>query len=225
MAESTEVQKVKIVTPLCKLSYPTLFTPRAIGDSTVEKYSTALCFTKDSTEDGLPDANIKPMKEAALAVAVSRWPEAVEMIKKGKLTWPFREDAEQIAEKGYDAFNIFCFMNSNSKQQPSVVGAHIDPSTGKLVVITDPSLAYAGVIARASLTAYTYDVRGNKGVTFGLNHVQIVTDGERMDGRSSPDGVFDALAEAPSLADFEETTGTDEAPAEDADALADLMGS
>lgn len=226
MSQQGEVLKEKVITPEGILSYPTLFEARTIGDDGDEKYSTAIIFTKGNDE--VADADLTEMKEVALRVAQSRWPNAVEMIRSGKLRWPFREKAEDIAEKGYDEVNGVCFVNANTKQAPQVVGAYIDPATSKLVVIDDEARVYAGVVARLSLTAYTYDVKGNKGVTFGLNNVQIIRDGTRIDGRTSASADFDALAEAPSLADFEEG----EAPAESeaapaaaggADPLADLM--
>lgn len=51
---------------------------------------------------------------------------------------------------------------------------------------------YPGAIVRAHLSAFSYDTDGNKGVSFGLNHVQKLAEGERIDGRQSADEVFDA---------------------------------
>jgi len=225
-----EILKEKVVTPECILSYPALLAPREANYDNDDgksdaKYSAALVFTKGNDE--LEDADLREMKSVALRVAQSRWPKAVEMIRAGKLRWPFREDADDIEEKGYDEVNAIAFVNASTKQRPQVVGAFVDPATGKLVVIDNAEQIYAGVIARASLTAYTYDVKGNKGVTFGLNNVQIIRDGTRIDGRSSANTDFEALAEAPSLADFEDPASDPMAGVAEESAgpnpLADLM--
>ena len=40
---------------------------------------------------------------------------------------------------------------------------------------------YAGAIVRAQLSAFPYDTDGNKGVSFGLNNIQKLAEGEEID--------------------------------------------
>jgi hypothetical protein len=44
-----------------------------------------------------------------------------------------------------------------------------------------------------SVTAYAYDVSGNKGVTLGLNNVQMYGGGERLLGGPRAEDEFDAI--------------------------------
>ena len=74
---------------------------------------------------------------------------------------------------------------------------------------------------RFSITAFGYDVKGNKGISFALNNVQKWADGERLDGRVRAEDEFSA--EAPVTADLSDLEGTP-APAAGADGdLTDLM--
>ena len=41
--------------------------------------------------------------------------------------------------------------------------------------------------------AYGYDTKGNKGVSFGLDAVQVTRAGERLGGGAAAVGMFDAL--------------------------------
>jgi hypothetical protein len=51
---------------------------------------------------------------------------------------------------------------------------------------------------RASLRAFAYDTNGNKGVSFGLNNIQKLGEGQRLDGRKAATDEFDAdLSQAP----------------------------
>jgi hypothetical protein len=52
---------------------------------------------------------------------------------------------------------------------------------------------YAGCYARATVTAYGYDRAGNIGVSFGLQGVQKLRDGEAFNGRKPVEEQFEAL--------------------------------
>src|SRR6516225_8219755 len=43
------------------------------------------------------------------------------------------------------------------------------------------------------ITPFAWTKSGKRGVSFGLNHLQIVKDGTRIDGRISADKAFDAI--------------------------------
>jgi hypothetical protein len=61
--------------------------------------------------------------------------------------------------------------------------------------IVDPREIYPGCFVIASVRAFTYDTRGNKGVSFGLNHIQKIADGTPIGGRSRPEDDFQPLSE------------------------------
>ena len=46
---------------------------------------------------------------------------------------------------------------------------------------------------RASLRPFTYDTNGSKGVSFALQNLQKLRDGERIDGRLRPEDEFEAI--------------------------------
>jgi hypothetical protein len=211
---ASEHLKERITSAKARLSYPYLFTPKAAQEpGEKDKYGTALIFEAD--------VDTKPMREAAMRVATARWPDAPNLFRSGKLRWPFRNDPETIKEKGYPVGSSF--INTNAGQnQPGVVDASLND-------VTNPNDAYAGRYAFATLTVSTYDRRGNKGVTFYLNNVQILEHGERLDGRRSATDDFQVQESAISpLSDLGEEAV--DAPAEvevvgaeEASALSDLI--
>jgi len=205
-----------IITPEAIISYPNLYEPKTARGAAKAKYSCALIFTKD--------ANLKEMKLAIIATAKEKYGEkAVDMIRDGSLWTPFRKDVES---KGYDVVGGVEFLNVRTERKPGVVSEVPDPKNeGKPTPIEDPDVVYAGCIVRASVRPYCFDVEGKKGVTFGLNNVQYIRDGEHLDGRSSAQEEFDA--DAAKVADLSDLTDGAEAPAceekDDESNLEDLL--
>lgn len=176
----------KVITPEAQISYPHIFAPDEKG-----KYSAALVFA--------PGTDLRAMKVAAFEVAAEKFgePKAKEMLKKGILRFEggphhtFRTDGEA---KGYAEGAVF--VNARGAKQPGVVSIYPDPKTGKPLPITNPEEIYAGAIVRASLVPYWYEVDGNKGIAWGLNNLQKIRDGERLDGRQAAEDEFEADADA-----------------------------
>jgi hypothetical protein len=216
MAQQEFLRK-RVITPEVILSYPHLFEPQTPPNSTKAKYSTAIVVPAG--------VDISDLKKTALEVGQSRWKNFPDGVRKGKFHWPFRDDAEDIEEKGYPEGSQF--FNASSKKRPGVVSVVPDPATGKPMLVDDPERIYPGIIARVSVTFYTFDVSGNKGVGVGLNNVQIIRDGERLDGRLDPSDEFEADPNAVAdLSDLEDETdgGSDDGEvADDGDDLTDLM--
>jgi hypothetical protein len=130
---------------------------------------------------------MKPLEKAAILAAEEKFgSKAAEMLRTGKLRSPFRTDGE---EKGYGPGSIY--INASSKHQIGVVDRYKDPATGKPRVIDDPSEVYAGAQVIAAINFYAYDFNGNRGVAAGLNALQKVGDGERLDGRRKAEDLFD----------------------------------
>ena len=75
-------------------------------------------------------------------------------------------------------------MSVSSKSKPQIIDKYKNP-----VDLEDE--VYSGVYARVSLNAYAYNTAGNKGISCGLNNVQIVAQGDYLGGRSSADADFD----------------------------------
>lgn len=173
-----------LITPKARLSFPNLFTPKAGMNGGDEKYSACLVFA--------PGTDLSELEAAALNVAKEKWADKAEgLLRTGRLRWPFRTDVE---EKGYEPGSVF--INVNSKNQPGVVGRYAGPD-GKPVAIEDPLEVYAGCYVRASVKAFAYDTSGNRGISFGLNNIQKLDDGPRLDGRKRAEDEFDATETEP----------------------------
>ena len=163
-----------VITPIATLSYPHLWEPQCPPGAVDAVYSCTLIFEEGADLSAL-NAEVA---EVATAKFGPKWTEQ-------SLRLPFRSDGES---KGYPPGSTF--MNVKSKQPPEVVDRY-GGEDGKPQRIDDPGEMYPGAQVRASLKAYAYDVSGNKGVSFALNNVQKLGDGERIDGRRSAANEFD----------------------------------
>lgn len=83
-------------------------------------------------------------------------------------------------------FNAACTL----KEPPGIVGPTNHP-------LTDESAIYTGAIVLADVRAFPYSFSGNNGVTWWLNNVMLVRDGERIDGKLDAVDAFAAYAQKP----------------------------
>jgi hypothetical protein len=179
----------RVITPLCRLSFPNLFQPRVGPSGGDPKYSCALVF-----EEG---ADLTGLKRAILAAAAEKWgaDKARAMFEAGKLRNPIRTDWEE--RPGYPENSSYINCSSKQENPPGTVGPWEDPATGKPEILTDPKEFYPGVYVRADIRAFAYDVSGNKGVSFGLNNIQKVRDGDRFDSRVAAVDAFAPIGQRP----------------------------
>jgi hypothetical protein len=174
----------KVITPKAMLSYPHLDKPQPKKKPTDKsKFSAALVFA--------PGTDLSALEAAAEAAVEDRWgAKGVEKLRKGQLRSPFRKDA---TSKGYEDGSVF--INARSDYKPGLVYLWPEPGTNKPAEVADEDVRdvfYPGAQVRAQLSAFTYDTDGNKGVSFGLNHVQKLAEGKRIDGRGPANEAFDA---------------------------------
>jgi len=165
------MSKTRVITPKFRVSFPQIFEPAAITEGADLKYSISMIFDKDT--------DIKELKAACKQAIIDKWGE-----NKNKwpsdLKTPFRKGSEKDLD-GYDDDSIFARAASN--QRPGVLNEYKEP-------MADASELYAGCYARASVSAYAYDTAGNRGVTFGLNNILKVADGDRLDSHVSAEDDF-----------------------------------
>lgn len=204
----------QIITPEAIISYPKLFKAEAYEEGDTPEYSAALIFPEGT--------DLKELKVAAITALKEKWGEKTQaLLKAGKINSPFRTDVE---EKGYPEGSTF--FNVRSRRKPGVVSIYPDEN-GKPSIITDEDAIVAGARVKVALSVFTYDVKGNKGVSFGLNHVQLIrkpTEEERLDGRVAVEDSFAADLEAVADLSDLEGVGSDDAPAASGgDDLSDLM--
>ena len=174
----------KIITPTGTLSYPNLAKPRAVQAGQKEKYGVALVFP--------PGADLDALKMAALAIATDKCgglEKAKTMIKVGSIHWPFNSDWEK---KGYPEGSTY--INARSDNKPGACYAY-PGEDGKPASMADADIEkelYPGAQVRLSVTAFWFDKGLKKGVSFGLNNVQKLGEGPRLDNRKEAREEFDA---------------------------------
>jgi hypothetical protein len=168
-----------LVTPYATLSFPNLFTPKPRSEGGDPVFSCALLFgpTEQKTKE------FKAMQAAAEAAAREKFGDKV---KLDSLMMPFRDAAEK-ADKyaGYEEGILY--INPWTKNRPGIVDARLQD-------VLTPDDIFAGQIVRAQVTPFAWSNSGKKGVSFGLNHIQIVkADAPRIDGRVAANKAFDAI--------------------------------
>jgi len=174
----------QVITPEAHLNYVFVNKPQPDKKKPENewKYSVQFVFPKGTSKAGF---------EAAIAALIEeKWGGKV---PKGVKANPLRsnEEKEGLPEGGF-------FVTARSKEKPGVVSIYKDKETGKAALITDPKEIYSGMYGVAKLTAFYYEVDGNKGISFALGNIQKTKDGERIDGRTKAEDDFTAnLSEAP----------------------------
>lgn len=190
----SDKSSLRIITPTAILSYPHIDVPVQGTDAEGKpqgkpKYSGAFVF--------VPGSDLSAMKAAVMAAAEAKWPGKVQsMIEAHKKSiaaggpflfrLPFRADEKD----GYPEGSIF--VNARTETQPQCVYAYAGENNKPAPIPADKiaSELYAGAKVRASLTAFAYDTKGNKGVSFALNNIQKIADGERLDNRKAATDEF-----------------------------------
>jgi hypothetical protein len=184
------MSRESVVTPEGRVSFPYLFKQRPpmmlngkpMGEP---KYSLTLLFPKST--------DLTALKRMAYNAVVEKWGQdrakwpanlrGLDLVNylspTGKDGWPFRDgDARDVT--GYAGM---ISITATSKERPGVVDQNVQP-------ILDESKLYAGCYARAQLIAFAFDHNGSRGVSFGLQNVQFVRDGEPFSGRQKPEDAF-----------------------------------
>lgn len=171
MTEATKA-KTSGVTPVGRVSYPSLFKARA-NDEGKLKFEVTLVFDKAAQET----QEFKAMVAAAKAAVQSKWGDK----KPANLRSPFRKAEEKEDRDMYPEGSVFVAFRSD--QPPGIVDGQNQP-------VLDQYKVYGGCYGRVSYNAFTYEAKGNKGVSLGLNHFQFVRDGKAVSGRGRPEDAF-----------------------------------
>ena len=159
-----------------RLSFPHLFTPRAM----------------EAGKDPVFQASfIVPLDHPAIAqIRAARQRVLTEAFPQGGMTrdLPMRQAGSKPTD---DPSFAGCYiLNSSAKSKPHTVDLNVVP-------LLDPSALYAGCYVNASVSIFSYKQKTGSGITFGLDGVQFVADGPRLDGRPAANQMFEAVAGAP----------------------------
>ncbi len=175
---SSAGKTVKVLhTPIFRVNFCNVFEART-GDfeGSEPKYGLTAVFdpSKFSEKD---KERWKAMQGLANEVSVQRFGKPVKDLS-ANFKRPIRDGAEKEGLDGFGAGKKF--TNLTTKRKPGI----IDGRT-KERIVDDPDAFYSGCYARATIVCYGYDNKG-KGIAFGLNNLQKVADGARLDGGGDP---------------------------------------
>ena len=191
MSTETKKNNDRVTTPKGRVSFPHVFTPRAPMPGAAEKYSITILIPKSE--------NIQKLVELRNNAVTAKWPDAAKRPKN--LHNPIKDgdtdvmnDGTLRKEKYPECAGHWLITASRAKKSgaPKVVDQQMQQ-------ILDEGELYAGCYARMSVHAYAYaptkeNPQIKTGVSFGLNNVQKVADGEPLGGMSSrPEDDFEPV--------------------------------
>lgn len=176
--------KTDCVTPRGRVSYPSLFEPKEQMDPSKLKYELTLLFDKKTTSL----AELRQMLDNA---ATNKW--GADKKKWPKFAHPAIKDGDEKGDQ--EAYHGCWYITpkANEDRRPQVLNLNKSP------ISKEDGDFYAGCYARAYVNAYAYGGVGKNGkhmqpgVTFGLNAVQKVGDGDRFDNRRDASEMFDEI--------------------------------
>ena len=166
--------RVTLALPRVRISFPHLFIPRAAVPGGSEKYGASFWLGPDDSD--LLDLVRDSIKEIAKAAFKGRKPKKI-AIAKGEDKYPEDEQYEGIT-----------IINAYNWSKPVVVDHARNPIEGNPDGQCD--LIYPGCYVNANLTAYSYTA-GGAGIAFGLEGVQWVAAGDRLDNRATAASMFE----------------------------------
>lgn len=198
------MERHMVITPVCRLSFPQLFTPRAFQDLEGQPKSFQCELIFDDSDAFKEAYKGKKTQTPSMARVVTN--AKIDQWGKDKDDWPkmpnrvFKigndrksKDTGEVYQ-GYED-KVFVTVKSGEKFPPRIVG-----KDGKPIGENE---MYGGCYVRAQLVARPYIFGKNHGVRFLLFSVMKEDDGERFGG--VPNDVFDV-----SEADADEVFGDDE---------------
>lgn len=179
----TQKNPRKCLTPEFRVSFPNLF--KAVGfkkekDPAKFKYSVTMLFPKNVDLSALKKAVFTAASEVH-GTDKSKWPKNFEL--------PFKDGDDKAEIDGYEGMIV---VRASSKQRPGVI------DRDKSVITEEDQSIYAGCYARATLVALCYGKGteidyGKSGVSFMLQNVQKLRDGEAFSGKTKAEDDFDAV--------------------------------
>jgi len=176
---------LRVTTGKVRLSFPRLFEPHSTNPNDAPKYSTMIMIPKSDKE------TMKQLRAAEQEAAAEGKAWGGRAPKKWESIIHDGDDDDLDRYPEREGCWIMS-VRSSADYKPQIVDRNVQE-------ILDRSAVYSGVYARVSITAFTFDFQGKKGVSFGLNNVQILGGGENLSGVS-----------APASADFEELDDDDD---------------
>lgn len=186
MAAAAEASSTKVLTGVCRLSYVHAFAPYAAQENQTPKYSVVLLIPK---EDTVTLNKIRNAQQAALQ-------KGKDSKFKGSIPKNWTDtlhdgDEEADLDKNPE-YEGHWYMTVSNPQKPGVIDKDKN-------IIDDPTQLYSGCFARVVINAFAFNQQGNKGVSFGLNHIQKVREGDPLGSVTRAEDEFDEFDDGASL--------------------------
>lgn len=170
-----------IITGPVICSFPVLAAPRPPAPGAEPRFSVVCVLSGKQMQEEW----FKKLKARCQEVATEKFGAN----KLNGLRSPFRPNTERDVEP-FASLEDGVFFNAWTKTRPGMVDAKVNE-------IMDAKEIYSGAIIRVSLTPFAYENSGNKGVSLGLNNIQLLrTDTPRFDGRRAASAEFEAVETA-----------------------------
>lgn len=166
----TPASATRFTTEKVRLSYVTVFQPRAISEGQDEKYSVSVIIRKD---DKKTLAAYEKALQAAYVAGADKLGKNGKVPPLTSVKSPLRDGDLERAED--EAYAGCYFIHANSKMKPQVVDANLQP-------IIDPLEIKSGDYGRVSINLYAFAMGVNKGIAAGLGNVQKLEDGPALGG-------------------------------------------
>lgn len=182
--------ELKVVTKKVRLGYPSLFEAKANKPTDAPKFSVEILIPKTDTvtiEKIIAAQNLAARSERGKKVFGDNPPTYGSPKLSKKIVNTLRDGDDPDENDGHPERTGHWFMGARAQatRKPGVVGPDRQP-------VTDESMVYGGVFARVSMSAFPFDNDGAKGVSFGLNSVQVLGYGEPFGApRENAEEVFD----------------------------------
>ena len=172
-----EKSLTRVVTGKVRLSYVHLFEPYTNDPDKEARYSVTILIPKS---DNVTIGKITAAEGAAKEEGKSK--KFGGSIPKNLSSIIHDGDEEADLERNPE-YAGHLYMAMSSKTRPGVVDQDLN-------AVLDTTQVYSGCYARVSINAFAYYTAGKKGVSFGLNNVQFLEDGEPLGGRTRAEDDF-----------------------------------
>lgn len=161
----------QIATREVRISFVSIFEPRAIKEGDEPKYSLMVMVPKSDTK------TVKAIK-AAIAAAEKQGATGGTFGKKKKASkQPLKDGDEQLMDEDNELGEEIAghyYFNASSKRKPQIIDMYQK-------AIEDPEQVYSGCYARVAINFFPYN-HNSTGVAAGLEIVMKLKDGERLGG-------------------------------------------
>jgi hypothetical protein len=174
---SVKKSPTRIVTGKVRLSYVHLFEPFTNDPDKEPRYSVTILIPKSDT------ATMTKVHAAIEAAKEDGRTKTFGGKLPGNLKSTLHDGDEEADLDRNPEYAGHFYMAMSSKQRPGVVDVNLN-------AILDATQVYSGCYARVSINAFSYSSNGNKGISFGLNNVQFLADGDPLGGHTRAEDDF-----------------------------------